>query len=263
VAAPAPLSAVPDLAGRTALVTGSSRGIGAAVARRLADLGAVVAVHYRAGRSSAERTRRDLEGAGHVVVQADLADPAGVASMVDAVVADLGGIDVLVNNAGIYVAHPLDGVDYETWQAAWRRTLDVNVVGAANVTWCVARHMIDAGRGGRIVNVSSRGAFRGEPDHPAYGASKAAMNAMGQSLAQHLAPRGITVTTVAPGFVDTDMAAAVLDGPQGDAVRAQSPLGRVATADEIADLVAFLATDRAVIATGAIVDANGASYLRT
>jgi NAD(P)-dependent dehydrogenase (short-subunit alcohol dehydrogenase family) len=123
--------------------------------------------------------------------------------------------------------------------------------------------MIDGGRAGRIVNVSSRGAFRGEPDHPAYGASKAGLNSMSQSLAQHLAPHGITVAAVAPGFVETDMAAPLLAGPEGDAIRGQSPLGRVATADEVADVVAFLASDRAVITTGAIVDANGASYLRT
>lgn len=252
-----------DFTGRTALVTGSSRGIGAAVARRLAGLGATVAVHYRTDADSAARTLAAMPGEGHAMVQADLADAAAVAAMVDTAIGHLDGIDVLVNNAGMYTRHPLDAVEYATWQAAWRRTLDVNLFGAANVSWCVARHMIATGRAGRIVNVSSRGAFRGEPDHPAYGASKAALNSMGQSLAQHLAPHGITVTTVAPGFVETEMAADILDGPEGEAIRAESPLGRVATADEIADVVAFLASDRAVIATGAVVDANGASYLRT
>jgi NAD(P)-dependent dehydrogenase (short-subunit alcohol dehydrogenase family) len=252
-----------DFTGRTALVTGSSRGIGAAVARRLAGLGATVAVHYRTDGDSAARTLAAMPGEGHAMVQADLADAAAVAAMVDTAIGRLDGIDVLVNNAGMYTRHPLDAVEYATWQAAWRRTLDVNLLGAANVSWCVARHMIATGRAGRIVNVSSRGAFRGEPDHPAYGASKAALNSMGQSLAQHLAPHGITVTTVAPGFVETEMAADILDGPDGEAIRAESPLGRVATADEIADVVAFLASDRAVIATGAVVDANGASYLRT
>lgn len=252
-----------DFTGRTALVTGSSRGIGAAIARRLAALGATVAVHYRAEQAAAEAVVADLVGEGHVVVRADLADSEAVGRMVAQVVAARGGIDVLVNNAGIYVHHPLDAVSYDDWQDAWTDTLAVNVLGAANLTWCVARHMIDTGRAGRIVNVSSRGAFRGEPDHPAYGASKAALNSMSQSLAQHLAPYGITVSVVAPGFVETDMAASLLDGPGGDAIRGQSPLGRVATADEIADVVAFLASDRALITTGTIVDANGASYLRT
>lgn len=252
-----------DFTGRTALVTGSSRGIGAAIARRLAALGATVAVHYREDRAGAEETVADLRGDGHVLVGADIGDPSAVGRMVAQVVATLGGIDVLVNNAGAYTRHPLDEVTYEEWQQAWSDMLATNLVGAANLTWCVARHMIDGGRAGRIVNVSSRGAFRGEPDHPAYGASKAALNSMSQSLAQHLAPHGITVAAVAPGFVETDMAAPILDGPGGDAIRGQSPLGRVATADEIADVVAFLASDRAVITTGAIVDANGASYLRT
>ncbi|HEX6256346.1 MAG TPA: SDR family oxidoreductase [Euzebyales bacterium] len=251
------------LAGRVALVTGGSRGIGAAVARRLAELGATVALGFREDADAAASAVASLRGSGHVTVAADVADPAAVRRMVEWVVSAAGGIDVLVNNAGIYRTHPLDATSYDDWCAAWQRTLAVNLLGAANVTWAVARHMIDTGRRGRVVNVSSRGAFRGEPDHPAYGASKAALNSMGQSLAQHLAPHGITVTAVAPGFVETDMTADLLAGPDGASIRAQSPLGRVATADEIADLVAFLASDRAVIATGAIVDANGASYLRT
>jgi NAD(P)-dependent dehydrogenase (short-subunit alcohol dehydrogenase family) len=118
-------------------------------------------------------------------------------------------------------------------------------------------------RGGRIVNVSSRGAFRGEPDHPAYGASKAGLNALGQSLARALAPHGIAVTTVAPGFVLTDMTVDLLDAPAGDEIRAQSPFDRVATPDEVADAVFFLASARAEFASGAILDLNGASYLRT
>jgi 3-oxoacyl-[acyl-carrier protein] reductase len=252
-----------DFTGSTVLVTGSSRGIGAAIARRMAALGGTVAVHYRVDQAAAQETVAGLEGGGHLVVSADVGDADAVSSMVAQVVGTLGGIDVLVNNAGIYTRHPLDEVGYGAWQAAWRDVVDVNLLGPANVTWCVARHMIDTGRSGRIVNVSSRGAFRGEPDHPAYGASKAGLNSMSQSLAQHLAPYGITVAVVAPGFVETDMAAPILDGSAGDAIRDQSPLGRVATADEIADVVAFLASDRAAITTGAIVDANGASYLRT
>jgi 3-oxoacyl-[acyl-carrier protein] reductase len=252
-----------DLAGQTALVTGSSRGIGAAIASRLAGLGARVAVHYRSDRAGAEATVGRLPGDGHVLVSADLADPDAVDEMVRRVVAALGRIDVLVNNAGIWAEHALVEVSYAEWRDAWRNTIATNLFGAADTTYCVARHMIETGRAGRIVNVSSRGAFRGEPLHPAYGASKAAMNSMGQSLAQHLAPYGIAVTTVAPGFVDTDMAAPSLDGPDGDAIRSQSPLGRVATPDEIAGIVAFLASEHAMIATGAIVDANGASYLRT
>jgi NAD(P)-dependent dehydrogenase (short-subunit alcohol dehydrogenase family) len=119
------------------------------------------------------------------------------------------------------------------------------------------------GRGGRIVNVSSRGAFRGEPGQPAYGASKAGLNAFGQSLAKWLAPHGISVGTVAPGYVETEMAARVLDGPRGDELRAQSPFGRVARPDEIAAAVVYLASPAAEWASGSIIDLNGASYLRS
>ena len=122
--------------------------------------------------------------------------------------------------------------------------------------------MIEQGNG-RIVNVSSRGAFRGEPTGPAYGASKAGLNSMGQSLAKYLAPYNIFVGTVAPGFVETDMAKDFLDGPQGDAVRNQSPLKRVARPEEVAYTILFLASAGAEFLTGCIVDVNGASYLRT
>ena len=176
--------------------------------------------------------------------------------------AALGGLDVLVNNAGVFFPHPITEVSYEDWQTAWQQTLGVNLIGAANVTWCAVQHMI-AGGGGRIVNVSSRGAFRGEPGQPAYGASKAGLNAFGQSLARDLAPYGIAVATVAPGYVETDMAASYLAGPEGDALRAQSPFGRVARPAEVAAAVVYLASAPAQWASGAILDLNGASYLRT
>ncbi len=177
-------------------------------------------------------------------------------------VSALGGLDVLVNNAGIGGRHRVDEDDYGAWQDAWRRILAVNLVGPANVAYAAGRHMIEHG-GGRMVFVSSRGAFRGEPDQPAYGASKAGLNALAQSLAQQLARYGVFVGVVAPGFVETDLARERLAGPQGDAIRAQSPLGRVATPDEVAHAVAFLASEGAEFTTGAILDVNGASYLRS
>ena len=201
------------MTGRAVLVTGASRGIGRAIAVAFAKLGDRVAVHHR---DSAPRGGRPGRAArdGHTVVQADLADPEAVRRAVDAACAALGGLDVLVNNAGVFTPHPITEVSYAEWQAAWQATLGVNLIGAANVTWCAVQHMI-AGGGGRIVNVSSRGAFRGEPGQPAYGASKAGLNAFGQSLARALAPHGIAVASVAPGFVDTDMAASHLAGPAG------------------------------------------------
>jgi NAD(P)-dependent dehydrogenase (short-subunit alcohol dehydrogenase family) len=252
-----------DFTGRRALVTGASRGIGAAVARRLAALGGTVAVHCNTNRAAADEVVASLDGGGHTVVQADISDADAVERMVAKAVDTLGGIDVLVNNAAIYEEHAIASVSYEAWQQAWRNVIDTNLIGTANVTYCVVRRMLRAGGGGRIVNVSSRGAFRGEPDFPAYGASKAALNSMGQSLALALGGSGIYITTVAPGYVETDMAAEYLDGPKGDSIRAQSPLGRVATPDEVASVVAFLASPAADFATGTIVDVNGASYLRS
>ena len=248
--------------GRVVLVTGGSRGIGRAIAVRFAAQGATIAVHYRADAAAAAATLDSLAGDGHISVPADLADADQVRALVEHVTARLGRLDVLVNNAGTYQQHRIADHDYASWQRAWRATIDTNLIGPANLIHQVVPHMV-AVRGGRIVNVSSRGAFRGEPDFPAYGASKAGLNSLGQSLAQALAPLGIFVTTVAPGFVETDMARPFLDGPDGDAVRLQSPLGRPATADEIARVVVFLATPGAESTTGAIVDVNGASYLRT
>lgn len=247
---------------RAVLVTGSSRGIGRAVASAFAALGDRVAVHYGASRDEAEQTVASLPGEGHVVVQADMGDADDVRRAVDAAAEGLGGLDVLVNNAGVFTAHPPTTSSYADWQAAWSRTLAVNLVGAANATFCALPYLIKAG-GGAVVNVSSRGAFRGEPQGPAYGASKAGLNAFGQSMAVALAPHGITVGTVAPGFVETYMVRNTLVGPAGDGIRAQSPFGRVARPEEVASAVIWLASPDARFASGTIIDVNGASYLRS
>jgi 3-oxoacyl-[acyl-carrier protein] reductase len=248
--------------GRAVLVTGGSRGIGRAIAGAFAESGDRVAVHWGRSRDLAEKVLAELPGAGHVLVQADMADAGAVAAMVDRAVDELGGLDVLVNNAGVFTAHPPLSTSYEDWQAAWAQTLAVNLLGAANATFRAVPHLIAAG-GGAVVNVTSRGAFRGEPDTPAYGASKAALNSFAQSMALALAPHGISVTCVAPGFVQTEMARAVLEGASGEAVRAQSPFGRVARPEEVASAVLWLASPEARFSSGTIVDVNGASYLRS
>lgn len=244
---------------RRVLVTGGSRGIGAAVCAAFAHQGDQVVVHYSSGAGPAHQVLASLPGAGHTTVQADLSDAAEVARMVDDAAAHLGGIDILVNNAGVFIDHPPLTTDYASWQAAFQQTMAVNLFGPANTIWCAVPHMpADS----RIVTVGSRGAFRGEPNAPAYAASKAAVTSMCQSLAQSLAPRGISVLTLAPGFVATDMAAALLDSPVGESIRNQSPYGRVAQADEVAQAVVALAGPWSTWASGTVVDFNGASYLR-
>jgi 3-oxoacyl-[acyl-carrier protein] reductase len=219
-------------------------------------------VHHRDSAGLAAETVAGLAGDRHAVVAADIADPDAVAAMVDEVASALGGIDVLVNNAAVYLASPPAEVPYAEWQRVWRRTVEVNLLGTANVTWCALPHLRASGCG-RVVNVSSRGAFRGEPRSPAYGASKAGLNALGQSLALALAPYGVAVSTVAPGYVETDMAKADLKEPRGAEIRAQSPFNRVARVDEIAAAVLYLASAEAEWASGSVLDLNGASYLRT
>ena len=242
------------------LVTGASRGVGRAVAVVFAAAGDRVAVHHRDSPELAADTVRMLAGDGHLTVRGDLADPAAVADFVGAAADGLGGLDVLVNNAAVYQPHPPATTSYDDWQAAWRRTIEVNLLGTANVTFCALPHLRACGAG-RIVNVSSRGAFRGEPDTPAYGASKAGLNAFGQSMAKALAGEGIAVTTVAPGFIETDMANQLLKAPRGAEIRAQSPFNRVARPEEVAEAVFYLAS--AEWASGTVLDLNGASHLRT
>lgn len=246
---------------RTVLITGGSRGIGAAIAREFAAAGDRIAIHYVSSKVDADAVVASLEGSGHISAQADLRNPDAIRTMVEAVAAEFGQIDVLINNAGIFVDHPIESTTYEEWQAAWALTLGVNLIGAANVTWCALQHM-PKGSTSRIVNIGSRGAFRGEPANPAYGASKAAIVAFGQSIAKALAPLNIGVTTLAPGFVETEMAAKLLDGAEGDGIRAQSPFNRVAKPEELAKAVYFLASPDSEWASGAVLDFNGASYLR-
>jgi 3-oxoacyl-[acyl-carrier protein] reductase len=245
---------------RSVLVTGASGEIGRAIAEAFAAAGDRVAVHYLANKRGAEEVLAGLTGDGHRLIQGDVADP----EQAKRIIRDAGELDVLVNNAAVgtsrETAHPVPTVSYVDWQRAWREAIEVNLLGAANLSYCAAVGMIERGRGGRIINVGSRGAYRGEPNNPAYGASKAALHSLGQSLAISLAPYGIAVASVAPGFVRTDRQAATLQSPGGDRIRKQSPFGRVAEPGEVAAAVLYLAA--AEWASGAVLDLNGASYLR-
>lgn len=244
--------------GKVVLVTGAARGIGRTIAQQFAVQGAQVALHYRCNQTDAEKTYATLHGDGHSLWQADITRADEAQQLVQALVNQHGRLDILVNNAAIYVDHPIASTSYAAWQQAWRNTIDTNLLGTANVTYWAAQQMI-AQRSGRIVNISSRGAFRGEPTAPAYGASKAALNAMSQSLAQALAPHNVFVYVVAPGFVETERVAYKLS----EEIRKQSPLQRVAHPAEVAKTVLFLASEGTDFLTGCIVDVNGASYLRT
>jgi NAD(P)-dependent dehydrogenase (short-subunit alcohol dehydrogenase family) len=251
------------LDGQVALVTGASGGIGAAIARRLAAAGARVVVHHRSGEAAAHALVEALGGrsAGHATLAADLTDAAAVRRLVDGAHALHGRLDVLVNNAGRFELCKILSADYDAWQAHVRGMLDTNLVSVANACWCAAQHMAKAG-GGRIVNIGSRGAFRGEPEAPGYGASKAGLHQLTQSLAQALAPSGIGVFAIAPGFVETAMARPHMTAERGAAIRAQSPFGRVATVEDVAYWALCLASSEALFASGAIIDVNGASHLR-
>ena len=247
---------------KVVLITGAAQGIGRATARQFAEHGARVIVHYNNNREEAEKTIESLKGDSHAIIRADIIDPGESRELVEKIVRDFGRLDTVVNNAAIFELHPIATVSYDEWLKAWRNTINTNLIGTANVTFCAARRMIEQG-GGRIVNVSSRGAFRGEPDAPAYGASKAGLNSMSQSLAQALAPHNVFVYVVAPGFVDTERVAWKVHGPDGEAVSSQSPLKRVARPDEVAKTILFLASEGTDFLTGCIVDINGASYLRS
>ncbi|SEB35749.1 SDR family NAD(P)-dependent oxidoreductase [Microbacterium hydrocarbonoxydans] len=249
-----------------ALITGSSRGIGRAIAQAFTRRGDRVVVHYGRDRQAAEQTLASLDGSGHALVGGDLGDPVEAQRVVDEAIAALGSLDILVNNAAVAPSaaneHRVDSVSYAQWQEAWSAMVAVNLLGASNVTMRVAQHLIERGSGGSIVNVGSRGAFRGEADHPAYAATKAGLQAFGQSMALTLAPHGISVTSVAPGMVATERQTAKLKGETGDSIRGQSPFGRVGTPEEVADAVAYLTSPTAAWASGTVLDLNGASYFR-
>jgi NAD(P)-dependent dehydrogenase (short-subunit alcohol dehydrogenase family) len=247
---------------KTVLITGASRGVGAATAQLFAGSGAEVVVHFNKNSKSAEAVLHGLPGSGHMITRADMANPDDLRNMVDEVMSKKSKIDILVNNAGIYDERPdWTDMDFTQWQVYWGKTINTNLAGAANLSFLVVKAMIEQG-GGKIVNITSRGAFRGEPDALPYGVSKAGLNSFGQSMAKKLASKDIFVFTLAPGFIYTDMTKDILESDRGLEVLAQSPTNRVATPEEIAQAVMMLAADGNEYMTGCVLDMNGASYLR-
>ncbi len=223
------------------LLTGGSRGIGAAIATALS--GQTLAV---------QATRGDFAY--------DFADPDAPGALWEAALARLGQVDVLINNAGVFEANPIDADD---WTATWERTMRINLTAAAELCRLAVRHWQARGVGGRIVNVASRAAYRGDsPAHWHYAASKAGMVAMTKSIARGYAADGILAFAICPGFTMTGMAEDYLASRGGDKLLADIPLGRVADPEEVARLARFCALEAPPSMTGAVLDINGASYVR-
>jgi len=231
------------------LITGASRGIGAAAYALLKSSGHCVVGHSSKGSDE--------------LVAGDLSDPTAPRNIWETALAELDGkVDVLVNNAGIYEAVP-DNSDDEEWHRAWARTMTINLQAAADLSKLAVSHFLDLGIPGRIVNISSRAAFRGDsPQHWHYAASKGALVSMTRTIARGYAGEGILCFAVAPGFTVSEMTDEYLAGRGGAKIVADIPLGRVATTDEVAEVIRWLATEAPASATGSVVDVNGASYVR-
>ena len=231
------------------LITGASRGIGAAAYALLKSTG-----HNVRGHSS--------QGSDELIA-GDLMDPDAPRNIWETALAELDGqIDVLINNAGIYEAVPDNSTD-EEWHSAWQRTLTINLQASADLSKLAVSHFLDRGGEGRIINMASRAAFRGDsPQHWHYAASKAAIVGMTRTIARAYAADGVLVFAVAPGFTVSEMTEEYLSGRGGAQIVADIPLGRVATTKEVAEVIRWLAVDAPASATGSVIDVNGASYVR-
>jgi 3-oxoacyl-[acyl-carrier protein] reductase len=251
-----------DFTNKNVLITGGSRGIGSVAAKLFADAGANVIITYNANKKAAEDTIASLGAGNHSFYQLDVANADAIERFFGEFSKKYDRLDILVNNAAAHLDHKILETGFDTWRKNWEQTLQTNLMGPANMCYFAAKIMVKQ-QAGKIINISSRGAFRGEPDNPAYGASKAGINAMSQSLALVLAPHNISVHIIAPSFVSTEMATDKLSGPTGEAIKNQSPFGRVAKPEEVARLIAVYASEGLEFTSAGIIDINGASYLRS
>jgi NAD(P)-dependent dehydrogenase (short-subunit alcohol dehydrogenase family) len=247
-----------DLGGKVALITGASRGIGAEAALRMAEAGARVAVNYHRGEAEANEVVRRIGEESSFAVRADVSDPAQVRVMIDTVVARYGRLDILVNNAATFDRNPFDGNDYAAWQRGWERTFALNVFGAGNAAFLAMHEMRKVG-GGKIINIASRAAFRGETEFADYGASKAALVNLTISIARGCAKDNIVASCVAPGFILTEMARSELEAHYDEIVN-QIPLRRVGSVGDVAGVILFLASPMADYLNGVTIDVNGGSW---
>jgi 3-oxoacyl-[acyl-carrier protein] reductase len=247
-----------DFKGKTALVTGASRGIGRAIAVALARGGATVALNYAGNEAAAAEALALVEKAGAArarLARFDVSDPAACAKAVDDVVGELGGLHILVNNAGV----ALDQLVMRQKDEDWRRTLDVNLGGAFYLIRAAARPMMKA-RSGSIVNLTSVVGEMGNAGQAAYAATKAGLVGLTKSVARELASRNIRVNAVSPGFIDTDMTAALPEAAK-QKMAEMIPLGRLGSADDVAHAVAWLCSDQASYVTGEVLRVNGGMYM--
>lgn len=247
--------------GKRVLVTGGSRGIGKAICKLLAAAGAHIFFTYRHDQIAAENTLKELPGEVHSFGKLDLSENISIPELILKATEHLGGLDVLINNAGIYAEHDPLTTNYYDWVSTFESMIQCNLNGPAHLSH-QAFQIFKTQGGGRIINIGSRGAYRGEPAHPGYAAAKAGLHALSQSLARAGAAHQIYSFAIAPGFVSTDMAKPILDGAEGDSIRNQSPTGRVAKPEEVANAVLYFASGQGDFSTGCVLDINGASYLR-
>ncbi|MBO6574734.1 MAG: SDR family oxidoreductase [Rhodothermales bacterium] len=246
--------------GLNVLVTGASRGIGRACAVALGRAGARVAAH---GFANAERAREvaEMAGNGSQAFLADLSDPHAPGRLVDEVLESFGGLDVVVNNAGVSLEMPLD-LDEDAWLSRWEKTMAINVRAVEAISRRAIRHFSARG-GGRLIHIASRAAFRGDtPDYVAYAASKGAVVALSRTLARGLGKLGITSFVIAPGWVRTDMAAEFIEKHGEEPVLNEIALPRLTEPEDVAPMVVFLASGLGDHATGTSIDINAASYVR-
>ena len=246
-----------SLKGRVAVVTGGSRGIGRAIALRLAESGADVALIYAGNQAAADETAQQVRelGVRAMAVQCDVSDAQQAAAAIKQVRAELGPIDILVNNAGI----TRDGISLRMKPGDFRRVIDVNLTGAFLMAQAAMSDFVRR-RSGRIINISSASGLMGNAGQANYSAAKAGMIGLTKTLARELAGRGVTVNAVAPGFVKTEMTAAMNEAALSEGLKSV-PMGRMAEPEEIAEAVAFLASDRAAYITGTVLSVNGGLYM--
>ena len=250
-----------NLSGLNILVTGASKGIGKAVATKLAEAGATIAIHYNKNVREAENLAHVL-GNDSSVFQADLSTSDGVIKLFEQVVGRYGSLEILVNNAGVAHSSPIESSD-EEWLNIWDTTVNVNMKAAALLCKKAANHFLSRKANGRIINITSRAAHRGDtPEYMAYAASKAGMASLIKSLARAYGKNGIKAFNVAPGFVRTDMAKSFITQYGKEHALKDLSLESLTEPKDIAPLVTFLASGMADHSTGATFDLNAGSYVR-